>query len=48
MPNPWDELAVRRDRTSGESGDLWRRALIDPCLRDVLGSVRGLPVPEIR
>lgn len=47
MPNAWDRLARRRDRATGESGDLWHRALIDPAVRKLVGRVRGLRVLEV-
>ncbi len=43
----WDSLAEWRDHRMGERGDLWHRALIDPALLSVLGSVRGRRVLDI-
>lgn len=43
----WDQMARWRDARSGEHGDLWHRALIDPTLLRVVGSVRGARVLEI-
>jgi ubiquinone/menaquinone biosynthesis C-methylase UbiE len=43
----WDAIAEWRDRRMGERGDLWHRALIDPTLLAVLGSVRGRKVLDI-
>ncbi len=43
----WDALAKWRDYRMGETGDLWHRALIDPTLLAVLGSVRGRRVLDI-
>jgi SAM-dependent methyltransferase len=45
--NEWDALAEWRDLRMGERGDLWHRALIDPALLRVLGSVRGLRVLDV-
>jgi SAM-dependent methyltransferase len=46
-PGGWDRMAAWRDERSGETGDLWHRALIDPALVSVLGPVRGLRVLEL-
>jgi SAM-dependent methyltransferase len=46
-PNGWDTMAEWRDARLGETGDLWHRAIIDPSLRTVVGSVRDLRVLEI-
>jgi len=43
----WDALAKWRDFRMGERGDLWHRALIDPALLRILGSVRGLRVLDV-
>jgi ubiquinone/menaquinone biosynthesis C-methylase UbiE len=43
----WDALAEWRDFRMGETGDLWHRALIDPTLVAVLGSVRGRRVLDL-
>jgi len=43
----WDALAEWRDFRMGEAGDLWHRALIDPALLGVVGSVRGLKVLDV-
>jgi ubiquinone/menaquinone biosynthesis C-methylase UbiE len=43
----WDALAKWRDSRMGERGDLWHRALIDPTLLAVLGSVRGCRVLDV-
>ncbi|MFZ0891884.1 MAG: class I SAM-dependent methyltransferase [Thermoplasmata archaeon] len=43
----WDALAKWRDYRMGEVGDLWHRALIDPALLSILGSVRGKRILEI-
>jgi ubiquinone/menaquinone biosynthesis C-methylase UbiE len=43
----WDAIAEWRDLRMGERGDLWHRALIDPTLLAVLGSVRGRRVLEV-
>jgi ubiquinone/menaquinone biosynthesis C-methylase UbiE len=40
-------MAEWRDERSGDDGDLWHRALIDPTLLDVIGDVRGLRILEI-
>jgi SAM-dependent methyltransferase len=40
-------MAAWRDARSGETGDLWHRAIIDPTLLGVIGPVRGLRVLEI-
>jgi len=46
-PGGWDRMAAWRDERSGDAGDLWHRALIDPTLLRVVGGVRGLRVLEI-
>ncbi len=46
-PGGWDEMAAWRDERSGEAGDLWHRALIDPTLLEVVGGVEGLRVLEL-
>ena len=46
-PGGWDRIAAWRDDRTGETGDLWHRALIDPGLLSVVGAVRGLRVLEI-
>jgi len=46
-PDGWDRIAAWRDERTGETGDLWHRALIDPGLLAVVGEVRGLRVLEI-
>lgn len=46
-PGGWDRMAAWRDARSGETGDLWHRALIDPTLLEVIGPVRGLTILEI-
>ena len=43
----WNALAEWRDSRMGETGDLWHRALIDPTLLRMLGSVRGLRVLDV-
>lgn len=43
----WNALAEWRDFRMGEAGDLWHRALIDPALLGLLGTVRGRSVLEI-
>jgi SAM-dependent methyltransferase len=43
----WDAIALWRDHRMGEGGDLWHRALIDPTLLTVLGSVRGRRILDI-
>ncbi|MFZ1023639.1 MAG: class I SAM-dependent methyltransferase [Thermoplasmata archaeon] len=43
----WDALAKWRDSRMGEAGDLWHRALIDPALLAMLGSVRGQRILEV-
>ncbi len=43
----WDALATWRDYRTGERGDLWHRAILDPSLRAVLGSVRGLRILDL-
>jgi SAM-dependent methyltransferase len=43
----WDALAAWRDHRMGERGDLWHRAILDPSLRSVLGSVRGLRILDL-
>jgi SAM-dependent methyltransferase len=43
----WDMMAAWRDQRMGETGDLWHRAIIDPTLLSVIGSVRDLRVFEI-
>jgi len=47
MPNAWDRLAKWRDGATGEEGDLWHRALIDPAVRRLVGRVRGLELLEV-
>jgi ubiquinone/menaquinone biosynthesis C-methylase UbiE len=47
MANAWDRLAEYRDGKTGDRGDLWHRALIDPAVRHLVGPVRGLRVLEI-
>lgn len=47
MTDPWDQLARSRDQKSGDRGDLWHRALIDPSVRRLVGPVRGLRVLEV-
>jgi len=47
MTQAWDRVAASRDAASGDSGDLWHRALIDPSVRRLVGSVRGLRVLEV-
>jgi ubiquinone/menaquinone biosynthesis C-methylase UbiE len=46
-PGGWDRMAAWRDERSGEQGDLWHRALIDPSLLRVVGNVRGLRILEV-
>jgi ubiquinone/menaquinone biosynthesis C-methylase UbiE len=43
----WDALAAWRDSRMSEEGDLWHRALIDPTLLRVVGSVRGLRILDL-
>jgi ubiquinone/menaquinone biosynthesis C-methylase UbiE len=43
----WNALASWRDFRMGEEGDLWHRALIDPALLGLVGSVRGLRVLDV-
>lgn len=43
----WDDLAAWRDERMGEQGDLWHRALIDPAVRAMLGSVRDRRVLDV-
>jgi len=43
----WNALSEWRDFRMGERGDLWHRALIDPALLGLVGSVRGLRVLEV-
>lgn len=43
----WEALAKWRDFRMGERGDLWHRALIDPTLLAVLGSIRGRRVLDV-
>ena len=40
-------MAAWRDQRMGETGDLWHRALIDPTLLAVVGSVRGARVLDL-
>lgn len=47
MAGAWDRLARWRDRKTGDDGDLWHRALIDPSVRRLVGPVQGLKVLEI-
>jgi SAM-dependent methyltransferase len=47
MADAWDRLADYRDAKTGDRGDLWHRALIDPALRRLIGRVRGLRVLEV-
>ena len=47
MPNAWDRLARWRDQATGEEGDLWHRALIDPAVRKLVGRVRRQKVLEV-
>jgi SAM-dependent methyltransferase len=46
-PGGWDEMAAWRDERSGDTGDLWHRALIDPTLLAVIGEVRDLRILEL-
>jgi SAM-dependent methyltransferase len=46
-PGGWDRMAAWRDAASGEKGDLWHRALIDPPTLAILGPVRGLRVLDL-
>jgi len=46
-PGGWDRMAAWRDRRMGDDGDLWHRALIDPTLLTVVGSVRGARVLDL-
>jgi ubiquinone/menaquinone biosynthesis C-methylase UbiE len=43
----WDRMAHWRDERSGDTGDLWHRALIDPALLDVVGTVRRLRILDL-
>jgi ubiquinone/menaquinone biosynthesis C-methylase UbiE len=43
----WAELADWWDRKQGETGDLWHRALIDPCLLEVVGDCRNKDVLDL-
>jgi ubiquinone/menaquinone biosynthesis C-methylase UbiE len=43
----WDEIAEWYDAKQGEDGDLWHRYIIDPCVLDVVGPVRGLRVLDL-
>jgi ubiquinone/menaquinone biosynthesis C-methylase UbiE len=47
MSSAWDRLARSRDEKSGDRGDLWHRALIDPAVRRLIGPVRGLRLLEV-
>lgn len=47
MATAWDRMAAWRDSASGERGDLWHRALIDPTLLRVVGPVRRLRVLDL-
>jgi len=47
MTDAWDRLAPSREQRTGETGDLWHRALIDPSVRRLIGSVQGLRVLEL-
>lgn len=43
----WEAIAAWFDRKMGDSGDLWHRALIDPALLRLVGSVAGLDVLDL-
>lgn len=43
----WDALAAWRDERTGEEGDLWHRAIIDPTLLRLVGPVRGRRVLDL-
>lgn len=47
MTGAWDRLAPSREEKTGETGDLWHRALIDPSVRRLIGRVRGLRILEV-
>ncbi len=47
MSTEWDAIAGWWDDTQGDTGDLWHRALIDPTLFGVLGSVAGQRVLDL-
>jgi SAM-dependent methyltransferase len=47
LAGEWDEMAAWWDELQGEEGDLWHRALIDPALFGVLGSVEDLDVLDL-
>ena len=43
----WEKLAEWYDAKQGDNGDLWHRALIDPTLFRILGSVQGHDVLDL-
>ena len=43
----WEEMATWYDERQGDEGDLWHRALIDPALFRVLGSVAEQDVLDL-
>ena len=43
----WEAMAAWYDDKQGDRGDLWHRALIDPALLQVLGSVSGQRVLDL-
>jgi ubiquinone/menaquinone biosynthesis C-methylase UbiE len=46
-PGGWDGMAAWWDAKQADDGDLWHRALIDPTLLRVLGSVSGQAVLDL-
>lgn len=47
LTEDWDAMADWWDGLQGDEGDLWHRALIDPVLFKVLGSVEDLTVLDL-
>lgn len=43
----WDALAAWFDEKQGDVGDLWHRALIHPCLLQVLGPIESAKVLDL-
>lgn len=43
----WERMAAYWDQKQGDGGDLWHRALIDPTVLRLLGSVAGLRVLDL-
>ena len=41
MSSKWEDISDWYDKKQGDEGDLWHRALIDPMLIRLVGSVEG-------